>query len=156
MKRSLTTALAAVPLALTLATAVMAQSDTSTPSATPGMHGQWLKNKLGLSDDQAQKIADIKSSNKDANKQLQSQFRQAMSDARQAALNGDNVDDKNAAAAKLFAQILDSRAKELAQIGAVLTPDQRTTFASMSMMKRHGGWHHHRHGTPSATPSPQP
>jgi len=156
MKRSLTTALAAVPLALTLATAVMAQTDTtSTPAASgSGQRGQWLKNKLGLSDDQAQKIKDIKSGNAEANKQLRSQLRQAMSDARQAALNGENVDDKNAAAAKLFQQMLDNRAKELAQIGAVLSPDQRTSFAALKGRGGHG-WRHH-HGKPSPTASTQP
>jgi Spy/CpxP family protein refolding chaperone len=147
MKRVFGITVAALPLALLLATGAMADS-----SASGGHRAQWLKNKLGLSDDQAQKIEAIKTSNRDAQKQLHSQFRQAMTDARQAALNGDNVDDKNAAATKLFGQMLDLRAKELAQIGTVLTPDQRASFAALKGPGGHGRWKHH-HGQGSPTPS---
>ena len=158
MKRTYKSALAALPLMLAIATAAVADSSaTPMPQGTPGGHmGQWLQTKLGLSSDQVQKIQALKAANKDVRKQLRSQLHQAMSDARQAALNGaDDVDAKNAAATKLFGEMLDLRAKELQQIGQVLTPDQRTAFASLKPGGGRGHWKHHHHSQASATSTPQ-
>jgi Spy/CpxP family protein refolding chaperone len=153
MKRIYKSILIALPLALAVATGAVADtSSTPTPADSNQAHkGQWLQNKLGLSNDQVQAIEAAKAANRDARQQLQSQFRQAMADARQAALNGDDVESKNAAAAKLFGQILDLRAKELQQIGALLTPDQRATFASLKGGGGHGHWRH-RHQSPADAP----
>ena len=150
MKRIYKSILVALPLALAVAAGAVADtSSTPTPADSHQAHkGQWLQNKLGLSNDQVQAIEAAKAANRDARRQLQSQFRQAMADARQAALNGDDVESKNAAAAKLFGQILDLRAKELQQIGALLTPDQRATFASLKGGGGHGHWQH-RHQSPA-------
>ena len=150
MRRIYKSTLAALPLALAVATGAVADS-SSAPTARDaheGRKGQWLQNKLGLNDDQVQAIEAAKTANRDSHRQLQSQFRQAMADARQAALNGDDVESKNAAAAKLFGQILDLRAKELQQIGALLTPDQRATFASLEERRGHGRGRH-RHQSPA-------
>ncbi len=143
MKRMYTSTLAALPLVLALASGAIADS-TPTPPAQG--RGQWLQSKLGLSDDQLQKIQAAKAADRDARQQLQSQLRQAMADARQAALDGDDVTTKNAAAAKLFGQMLDLRAKELQQIGRVLTADQRATFATLK--GGHGHWKRH-HQSPA-------
>ena len=152
MKRVNKSALAALPLALAVATGAVADSSAApTPAdAHEAGKGHWLQSKLGLSNDQVQAIDAAKAANRDARRQLQSQFRQAMADARQAALNGDDAESKNAAAAKLFGQILDLRAKELQQIGALLTPDQRATFASLKERGGHGHWRH-RHQSPPDT-----
>ena len=153
MKRVCKSALVALPLALAVATGVVADtSATPTPQDSHQAHkGRWLQKKLSLSNDQVQAIEAAKAANRDARRQLQSQLHQAMADARQAALNGEDVASKNAAAAKLFGQVLDLRGKELQQIGAVLTPDQRTAFASLKGRGGHGHWKHHRGASPGDT-----
>ena len=154
MKRIYESILVALPLALAVATGAVADtSATPTPADSHQVRkGQWLQNKLGLSNDQVQAIEAAKAASRDARHQLQSQFRQAMADARQAALNGDDVESKNAAAAKLFGQILDLRAKELQQIGALLTPDQRATFASLKGGGGHGHWRHRHQSAADGSP----
>jgi Spy/CpxP family protein refolding chaperone len=154
MKGIYKSALVALPLALAVATGAVADSSaTPTPADThEARKGQWLQSKLGLSSDQVQAIDAAKAANRDARRQLQSQFRQAMADARQAALNGDDVESKNAAAAKLFGQILDLRAKELQQIGALLTPDQRATFAALKGRGGQGHWRHRHQSPPDTSP----
>jgi Spy/CpxP family protein refolding chaperone len=130
-------------------------------AAATGSHGDWgarriehLKQKLGLSDDQANQIQSAFSADGDQRKQLFTQLRQAMQDYNTAALNSDGtLGSKRSALLDLQGKMLDLRGGELAKIGSVLTPDQRTQFASMHEGD-HGRWHHH--GAPGATPSDSP
>src|SRR5438067_1695961 len=146
--------LPALALAVSLAASTaLLHSALAQSSATP-MPGashrlQRLQTKLGLSDDQVQQIQAIYSNDQDAKQQLRGQVKQAFADFRQSALNG-NADGSNLKT--LSGQMLDLKGKELQQIGAILTPDQRTAFVALKG-HRHG---HHWRGSSnpmgSATP----
>jgi Spy/CpxP family protein refolding chaperone len=146
MKLSKKSVLLTIPAALTIAFGA---------AAATGNHGDWgarrierLKQELGLSDDQATKIRSAFTAQGDQRKQLFSDLRQAMSDYKTAALNEDGtLPSKRAAVLDVQGKMLDLRGAELAKIGSILTPAQRTQFAGM----KHGGrghWHH-GHGAPS-------
>ena len=124
-----------------LHSALAESSATPTPGASHRL--QRLQTKLGLSDDQAQQIQAIYANDQDTKQQLRGQLKQAFADFRQSALNG-NADGSNLKT--LSGQMLDLKGKELQQIGAILTPDQRAAFAAL---KGHGRWHHDRESSGS-------
>jgi len=131
----------AAPAALAIAVgAIAATSDHSGADWTAKRVAR-LQEKLGLSDDQTKSLQSLFSNNAGNRKQSMSDFRQAMTDFRTAALNGDasTVASKKDALMTAHGQMLDAQASQLQQIGAILTPDQRTKFAAM----KHGG---HRFG----------
>ncbi len=134
----------AAPAALAIAVGAIA--------ATSADHGgDWsshrvarMQEKLGLSDDQAKSLQTLFSANADSRRQGGADFRQAMTDFRQAALNGDTstLATKKEALLTAHGQMLDRQADQLQKIGAILTPDQRTKFASMPHGgHRFGHWH---------------
>jgi len=118
-----------------LRSALAQSSATPTPGASHRL--QRLQTKLGLSDDQVQQIQAVYANDQVARQQLRGQLKQAFADFRQSALNG-NADGSNLKT--LSGQLLDLKGKELQQIGAILTPDQRTAFAALK--GHHGHWHH--------------
>jgi Spy/CpxP family protein refolding chaperone len=130
-----------------LHSALAQSSATPTPGAFGGHRLQWLQKKLGLSDDQVQQIQAVYANDQSQRQQLRSQLKQAFADFRQSALNG-NADDSNLKT--LSGQMLDLKGKELQQIGAILSPDQRTAFAAM---KGHHHWHHARGFSGSSSPN---
>ena len=146
----------AVPAALAIALGAMAAT-----SSTAGNHGDWsarriehLKTKLGLSDDQASQFQSAFASDADTRKQLFTGLRQAMTDYKTSALNNDGtLSTKRAAVLDAQGKMLDLRGTELTKIGSILTPDQRTQFASMK--GGHGRWHHHRGSSASGTATPE-
>jgi heavy-metal resistance protein len=144
MKRSRRNALAAVALAVALATVAIAEQSSTEHSQR---RLQWLQTKLGLSADQAKAVQAAYATDQDTRQQLRSQLRPAMADFRQSALNGadaSTLQTKRDAIQQLTGQLLDLRGKELVQIGSVLTPDQRSAFAALKGPGRggHGHWQH--------------
>ena len=148
----------AVPAALAIAIGAVAAT-----GSTEENHGDWsarkldrMKQELKLSDDQVKSLQSVFTSDKGDRPQGGSDFRQAMTDFRKAALEGDNktVSAKRDALLKAHGSMLDRQAEKLGKIGAILTPEQRTQFASMARPefgRGHGGrGHHHRHGGPDA------
>ena len=157
MKLVTKTALVALPLALAAATITLADSGDA--------KGDWqqqrverLQSKLGLNDDQTNTIRTAFAAEQDTRRQLQSQLGQAMTDLRKSALNGGDaatLQRKRDAAQQIFGQLLDLRAKELGQIGAVLSPDQRQAYAEMAQDGPHGrhGWRGKNRPSAPTTPS---
>jgi Spy/CpxP family protein refolding chaperone len=154
MKLSKKSVLLAIPAAVTIAFGA---------AAATGNHGDWgarkiehMKQELGLSDDQATKIQSAFTADGDQRKQLFSQLRQAMSDYKTAALNNDGtLSSKRSAVLDLQGKMLDLRGAELAKIGSILTPEQRTQFANM----KHGGrghWHHGHGASSDESPEDSP
>jgi Spy/CpxP family protein refolding chaperone len=141
MKLSKKSVFLAIPAAVTIAFGA---------AAATGAHGDWgarrvehLKQELGLSEDQAAQIQSAFTAQGDQRKELFSQLRQAMSDYKTAALNNDGtLSSKRSAVLDLQGKMLDLRGTQLAKIGSILTPTQRTQFAGM----KHGGQGHWHHG----------
>jgi Spy/CpxP family protein refolding chaperone len=145
MKRISKSVLVALPLALAVATITIAASESDSQSHG-GHRIQWLQQKLGLTDDQVQSVQAAFAADADAKRDLHQKLGQAMADFRQTALNGADASTlaaKKSAALDLMGQELDLRAKDLGQLGKILTPDQRSAFAAMKGGFRHGRWHHH-------------
>jgi len=154
----------AVPAALAIALGALAAT-----GSTAGNHGdgsarrvERLKEKLGLSDDQAKSIQSAFDADGDARREIGSELRQAMADFQKSALNGDGASTlqaKRTALLDAHGKMLDLRAKQLRKVGAILTPDQRTQFASMRGEGHgRGRWHHHPPstndgGTPDDSPA---
>jgi Spy/CpxP family protein refolding chaperone len=126
------------------------------PPAGDRPHRNWesrLQQKLGLTDDQVQKMRALRARDVDARRQTFTALRQAQADLRRLALNG--ADDntlraKQAEVETLMNQSLSMRVNGLRELGTILTPDQREAFATML---DHGPRHHRRHGPP---PTQQP
>src|SRR5882724_918475 len=134
----------AAPAALAIAVGAIAATGANTGGDWSARRVERLQAKLGLSDDQAKSLQSVFSANAGSHKQTGSDFRQAMTDFRQAALSGDTstLATKKDAILTAHGQMLDMQATQLQKIGAILTPDQRTKFASMSHGgHRFGRWH---------------
>jgi Spy/CpxP family protein refolding chaperone len=125
-------------LAGTGATYAQATQTQTAPAARA--HGMdRMKQRLGLSNDQATAIRAAFERHRDEQKQAGQALRTAQSDLRKLALNGG---DAGAVAAKttevqqLQGQMVALRVKVLQEIGPVLTPEQRAKFAEA---RYHGG-----------------
>lgn len=148
MKLSKKSVFLAIPACAVIAFGALAATGST------GSNGNWgarriehLKQKLGLSDDQANQIEAAFTADGDQRQQLGTQLRQAMQDYNTAALNNDGtLGTKRSALLDVQGKMLDLRGAELTKIGSILTPDQRAQFASMHQ-GGHGHWHHH--GAPS-------
>jgi Spy/CpxP family protein refolding chaperone len=121
----------------------------ATAHAEPGRHGSHrgghrLQQALGLSDQQAQSIKQIRQRDAEASKQLFQMLHQARVELRRLAVTG--ADDaairaKQTEVHELTGQALERRTATLKEIATVLTPEQREKFASMTP-------HGRRHGEP--------
>ncbi|PYM18427.1 MAG: hypothetical protein DMD81_05910 [Candidatus Rokuibacteriota bacterium] len=140
-----------VPLALGLLTTGSVAgwaNDAQRPARADGQQRfqQWL----GLTDDQAAQLKELRAKNADAWRQVGTALRQAQQDLRQAALNGADpatIQAKEADVTKYQAQMLDLRVKGLQDMATVLTPEQKQKLAQAPMGPRF-----HRRG-PAQTPS---
>ena len=155
MKLSKKSVFLAIPACVAIAFGAAAATGTTGTSGNWGAQRiEHLKQKLGLSDDQANQIQSAFSADGDQRKQLFTELRQAMQDYKTAALNNDGtLGTKRSVLLDVQGKMLDLRGAELAKIGSILTPDQRTQFASMHQ-GGHGRWHHH--GAPNAIPEGSP
>ena len=130
--------------------AVYAQTTPGQPAPAPRAHGMdRMKQRLGLSDDQATAIRAAFERHRDEQKQAWQSLRTAQAELRQLALNGSDVTAKTAEVQQLLNQTVALRVKVLQEIGPVLTPEQRAKFAQAQF---HPGMRHHRRG-PAATQS---
>ncbi len=158
-KFTLLPAAAALSVPLFFGAVSIAQGDATT-AAQGSMQPrrlEHLKTKLGLTDDQVATIRSTFQANRDARSDLRKQLKTASADLRTAALNGEDastIQQKTDAVTALYGKMLALRSGELAKIGAVLTPDQRTKFAAMHEHhggRHHGHWGHHQDAqTPAA------
>ena len=122
--------LAALVSGAGLAYAQTVQGQTAPAPRTHGM--ERMKQRLGLSDDQATAIRAAYQKHRDEGRQTWNALRTAQSDLRQLALNGADagaIAAKTAEVQQLQGQALTSRVKMLQEIGPVLTPEQRAKFA---------------------------
>ena len=119
----------------------------------PGKRGDWLQQKLGLSDAQVQQLRDIRQRDFAAQKQNWQALRQAQSDLRRLALSNADpgaISAKQTEVNTLLAQSTQARVNFLKEVGPILTPDQREAFAKMM---DHPRGHHARRHAPAQTPS---
>jgi Spy/CpxP family protein refolding chaperone len=145
--------LAALGVVLVAAGAYAADPPATTPQPQPHQRGAWLQKKLGLTDVQAQQIRDIQTRDFASQKQNWQALRQAQAELRRLALTG--ADSKTLAAKQtevqnLMAQTLQARVNTLAQIGPILSPEQRDAYAKMMEQ----GPRHHRHMRQQAPAQP--
>jgi len=145
--------LAALGVVLVAAGAYAADPPATTPPQ-PHQRGAWLQKKLNLTDVQAQQIRDIQTRDFASQKQNWQALRQAQGELRRLALSG--ADSKTLAAKQtevqnLMNQSLQARVNTLAEIGPILSPEQREAYAKMM---EHGPRHHrHMRQQPTAQPS---
>jgi Spy/CpxP family protein refolding chaperone len=121
-----------------------------TQPTQPGPRMGRLQQKLGLTDDQLAAIRDVYARQRDSQRKLYTDLRNAQTELRRLALNGADaatLSAKSAEVQQLLAQGLQLRIQALQEIGQHLTPEQRDKFASLGA----DGWMHHRHG-----PGPRP
>jgi Spy/CpxP family protein refolding chaperone len=140
------TAMALSLVALLAGTGVVyAQTVPGQTAPAPRAHGMdRMKQRLGLSDDQATAIRAAFQRHRDEQKQAWKALRTAQTDLRQLALNGGDagaIAAKTAEVQQLHGQTIAARVKMLQEIGPVLTPEQRAKFAQAPF---HGG--RGRHG----------
>jgi Spy/CpxP family protein refolding chaperone len=132
----------AVPfLAVSLLAPIAASADQSVGDGAKHQRGDYLKQKLGLTDDQVQAIRAIRSKQGEAWKQHGGAMRQANNDLRRLVLsNADEatIQAKQAEVQKLMAESVTLRTNALREIAPVLTPEQRE---KMSQMEFRGRWH---------------
>jgi Spy/CpxP family protein refolding chaperone len=148
MMRSRSRWLAALALgSIVIAPAGSALAAADAPSQAT--HGRdWLKQRLGLTDDQAAQVKTILKDQAAQGRQLGQSLRQAQAELRQLALGG--ADDatlqaKREEVQRLVAQGVDLRVEALRKIGPLLTPEQREKLAQLGL--EHRG--HHRSKQPS-------
>jgi len=140
------TAMALSLVALLAGTGVVyAQTVQGQTAPAPRAHGMdRMKQRLGLSDDQATAIRAAVARHRDEQMQTWKALRTAQTDLRQLALNGGDAGAlaaKTAEVQQLHGQTVAVRVKVLQEIGPVLTPEQRAKFAQAQF---HGG--RGRHG----------
>jgi Spy/CpxP family protein refolding chaperone len=149
-----TVVLGALAVVLVAAGAYAADPQT-TPQQQQQPHqgGAWLQKKLGLTDVQAQQIREIQAKDFASQKQNWQTLRQAQGELRRLALSGADsrtLSAKQTEVQNLMNQSLQARVNTLAQIGPILSPEQRDAYAKMMDQ----GPRHHRHmkrgGTPPA------
>jgi Spy/CpxP family protein refolding chaperone len=145
-KFSLRTAALALVATLFVGAAAYAADPPAAP--TPEQHRQarqnWLQQKLGLTDVQAQQIRDIRARDLQGQKQTWQALSKAQGELRRLALSG--ADDKTLAAKQtevqnLLAQTMQARLNTLKEIGPILSPDQREAYAKLMEQGPRG--HHH-------------
>jgi len=149
-------ALAAMAVAL-VAGGAYAADPPAAPQQQQGQHqrGAWLQKKLGLTDVQAQQIQDIRAKDFASQKQNWQALRQAQGELRRLALSGADsrtLGAKQTEVQNLLNQSVQARVTTLAQIGPILSPEQREAYAKMM---DHGP-RHHRHMKRQAPPAGQP
>ena len=132
----------AVPfLAVSLLVPIAANADQAAGDGAKHQRGEYLKQKLGLTDDQVQAIRAIRTKQGEAWKQHGAAMRQANNDLRRLVLsNADEatIQAKQAEVQKLMAETVTLRTNALREIAPVLTPEQREKMAQMEF---HGRWH---------------
>jgi Spy/CpxP family protein refolding chaperone len=147
---------AALALVATLVGGVAAYAadpptNTAQPQQQQPRRGSRLQQALGLTDDQMQKLRDIRARDFANQKQTWQAIRQAQGELRRLALNGaDNtaLQAKETEVQNLMAQSLQARVNGLREIGSILTPEQREAYAKMMESPRG----HHRHMRAPAQP----
>ena len=151
-----TVVLGALAVVLVAAGAYAADPQT-TPQQGQHQRGAWLQKKLNLTDVQAQQIRDIQTKDFESRKQNFQALRKAEGELRRLALSGADsrtLSAKQTEVQNLQAQSMQARVNTLAQIGPILSPDQREAFAKMMDHGPRGHRHGKRGGTPPAgTPS---
>ncbi len=138
---------AALTLVATLATATALYA--ADPPAAPDRAHRWegrLQQKLGLTEDQLQALRQVWA-NRDVEAQRQHYraLHTAQAELRRLALNGGDdtkLQAKQTEVQNLLTQSTQMRVAALKQVGPILNPDQRETFAKM--MERGPRGHHHR------------
>lgn len=129
-----------------LVLAAVALTPATFAVAADAPHGNWLQQRLGLSDDQVQQIRAIRAEERQAAKQVYQSLRRAQGELRTLALGGADeaaLTAKRAEVEQLLGQSLGLQVESLKKIAPILTPEQREKFAQL----RAGGWHH-RHRAP--------
>jgi Spy/CpxP family protein refolding chaperone len=144
-------------LAVTLVAAGAYAADPPTTAPAPQeqqqhQRGAWLQKKLGLTDVQAQQIREIQAKDFASQKPNWQALRQAQGELRRLALSGADtrtLSAKQTEVQNLMNQSLQARVNTLAQIGPILSPEQRDAYAKMM---DHGPRlrHMQRGGTPPA------
>jgi Spy/CpxP family protein refolding chaperone len=128
------TAMALSLVALLAGTGVVyAQTAQGQTAPAPRAHGMdRMKQRLGLSDDQATAVRAAFQKHRDEQKQAWKALHAAQMDLRKLALNGGDagaIAMKTTEVQQLHGQTLAVRVKVLQEIGPVLTPEQRVKFA---------------------------
>jgi Spy/CpxP family protein refolding chaperone len=145
-------------LALVATLCVGAAAYAADPPANADQHRQRfesrLKQQLNLTDDQAQKLRDIRSRDMASQKQNWQALRQAQSELRRLALTG--ADDATLKAKEndvqnLMAQSLQARVNGLKEIGTVLTSEQREAYAKLLEAGPRGHRHMQRSNQPKSS-----
>ena len=130
----------AVPfLAVSLLAPIAVSADQSVGDGAKHQRGDYLKQKLGLTDDQVQAIRAIRSKQGEAWKQHGGAMRQANNDLRRLVLsNADEatIQAKQAEVQKLMADSVTMRTNALREIAPVLTPEQREKMSQMEFRGR--------------------
>jgi Spy/CpxP family protein refolding chaperone len=117
--------------------------------------GAWLQKKLGLTDVQAQQIREIQAKDFASQKPNWQALRQAQGELRRLALSGADsrtLSAKQTEVQNLLNQSVQARVNTLAQIGPILSPEQREAYAKMM---DHGPRHHRqmKRNAPAQQPS---
>lgn len=144
------TAVLTLVASLVTATALYAAD----PQTDPDRARRWesrLQHKLGLTEDQLQAFRQVYAGRDlEAQRQHYRALHAAQAELRRLALNG--ADDatlqaKQSEVQNLLAQAMQMRLDTLKQVGPILNPDQRETFAKM-MERGHRGHHRGRRHHP--------
>jgi Spy/CpxP family protein refolding chaperone len=117
-------------------------------------HEGFLQKHLGLSEDQAKQVKQIREQQAEARRRNMQALHEANRELRQLVLNGGDeaaVRAKQTEVSNLMAESLRLRIDELKQIAPLLTPEQRQKFAQMG----EGGPRRGGHGGPGRGPRPQ-
>ena len=141
MMRSLFLGLAAVVAVTVVAGSVQAQP--ATPGGAGGQHGRgdFLQKKLGLSEDQAKQVRQIREMQADAHRKNMQALHAAQQELRRAVLNGADettVRARQTDVTNLMAESVRLRVESLKQISPILTPEQRQKLADMAPGRGHG------------------
>ena len=127
------TAMALSLVALLAGTGVAYAQTAQGQTPAPRAHGMdRMKQRLGLSDDQATAIRAAVERHRDEQRQAWKALHAAQTDLRQLALSGGDagaIAAKTAEVQQLHGQTVAVRVKVLQEIGPVLTPEQRAKFA---------------------------
>ena len=141
-------------LAVVLVAAGAYAADPQTPQqGQQYQRGAWLQKKLNLTDVQAQQIRDIQTKDFESRKQNFQALRKAEGELRRLALSGADsrtLSAKQTEVQNLQAQTMQARVNTLAQIGPILSPEQREAYAKMMDHGPRGHRHGKRGGTPPA------
>jgi Spy/CpxP family protein refolding chaperone len=131
-------------LALAPATYAVAADPPAAQAPAQRQHRDWLKDRLGLSDDQAQQVRAIRRQEMQNARQVHQALRQARAELNRLVLDGADdatIQAKAAEVQQLMGQELALRVDTLKKIAPILTPEQRQKLAELAT---HGP-RHHRH-----------